>query len=161
VALAVRDRLAAMKPAGVIAAAACGAGILVLEVARALGIPFHIVLPFSVEEFRKASVADRPGDWGQRFDALVAEARHFDAVVVLPKRLDMAGAITAANEALLVHAAHWAKTENAIDPARGEFSVTTLAIRDRKTKAETDDTAHFIHTARTRGHQVVEISTLV
>lgn len=58
-----------------VCSAACGADLLALEIAESAGVPYHIVIPFDVDEFRKRSVTDRPGlSWGPLFDRLVAQA---------------------------------------------------------------------------------------
>lgn len=76
---ALRARLAAIAPAAVYGSAACGADILCLEAARALGTETHVVLPFPPEEFRRASVDIVSGQWGERFERVLAAA---DSVTV-------------------------------------------------------------------------------
>jgi class 3 adenylate cyclase len=71
---AIRSRLAAMRPVAAYGSAACGADILCLELARELGAETHIVLPFPAAEFRHASVDFTGGDWGERFERVVAVA---------------------------------------------------------------------------------------
>jgi tetratricopeptide (TPR) repeat protein len=62
------------KPDALVCAAACGADLIALAVAGSLGIRRRIVLPASKKVFRASSVVDRPGRWGEQFDAIVAEA---------------------------------------------------------------------------------------
>ncbi|ORE94613.1 adenylate/guanylate cyclase [Stappia sp. 22II-S9-Z10] len=56
----------------------CGADIVLAEAALARGAELHVVLPFSIADFRAASVAigDAEGesDWSRRFDACLASA---------------------------------------------------------------------------------------
>ena len=66
-----------------VASAACGADLIGLQNARALGLRTRIVLPFEAQSFRESSVVDRPGDWGDRFDAVIADARKRNDVVEL------------------------------------------------------------------------------
>lgn len=66
-----------------VCSAACGADILALEAARKLAIPATVVLPYAPQTFRKISVTDRPGNWGERFDRLVQAARDSDNLIVL------------------------------------------------------------------------------
>jgi hypothetical protein len=66
---------AALHDAGastLVCAAACGADLLALEVARRKGVDAWIVLPYTVAAFRRSSVVDRGEDWGDAFDAAIA-----------------------------------------------------------------------------------------
>lgn len=74
-----RARLAAIAPAAVYGSAACGADLLCLELARELGIETHVVLPFPPGEFRRVSVDIVAGQWGERFERVLAAA---DSVTV-------------------------------------------------------------------------------
>jgi hypothetical protein len=76
---ALRGRLQALAPVAVYASAACGADILCLEVARERGCETHVVLPFPPAEFRRESVDFAGGDWGRRFEQVLAAA---DSVTV-------------------------------------------------------------------------------
>ena len=52
-----------------VCAAACGADLVALQLARNKGLRWRIVLPFAVEAFRTRSVADRcDQSWSQLFD---------------------------------------------------------------------------------------------
>jgi hypothetical protein len=51
------------KPSAVVCAAACGADLLLLDVAGKMHIQQIVLLPSDPETFRKGSVTDRPGDW--------------------------------------------------------------------------------------------------
>ncbi len=64
----------------VVCSAACGADILALESAAQLGLSRRVVLPFSREQFRSTSVADRGGDWGRRFDTILQQLQSKDIV---------------------------------------------------------------------------------
>jgi hypothetical protein len=65
-------RLAAIAPAAVYASAACGADLICLEIARAMGAETHIVLPFPADEFRRVSVDYAGARWSERFDRALA-----------------------------------------------------------------------------------------
>jgi class 3 adenylate cyclase len=54
--------------------AACGADILFAEALLARGGELHLVLPVPRDEMRRGSVEIVPGDWGARFDAVLARA---------------------------------------------------------------------------------------
>jgi len=71
---AVRERISAMRPVAAYGSAACGADIICLEVVREVGGETHVVLPFPPAEFRSASVDFALGDWGSRFDQVLAAA---------------------------------------------------------------------------------------
>ena len=70
--------LAALRPSGVVGSAACGADLLVLETAFALGDTgsapdANIVLPTARDAFRGDSVEP---EWRMRFDSAIERARH-------------------------------------------------------------------------------------
>ena len=75
---AVRERVAAYlesaQPEQVVGAAAAGADLIVLSEARRLAIPVHIVLPLTIERFRRRSVADHGPKWVEMFDHLISTA---------------------------------------------------------------------------------------
>jgi hypothetical protein len=62
-----------LKPSIVVGSAACGTDLLVLEAAGELGLQRRVILPFDRASFRDSSVTDRPGDWGPRYDAVIAD----------------------------------------------------------------------------------------
>jgi hypothetical protein len=71
VAQRIRNMLIGTGSKVLVCSAACGADILALEAAAALGIRRYVVLPFNRDRFRETSVVDRGSDWGNRFDAVV------------------------------------------------------------------------------------------
>ena len=87
-----------------VSSAACGADLVAIEAARAIGMRFRIVLPFDVDRFRRTSVADRPGDWTQRYDDAIREATANNDVVVLPPLHDKHASYAAANARLIAEA---------------------------------------------------------
>jgi tetratricopeptide (TPR) repeat protein len=74
VAASIRERLRAIGPMAVYGSAACGSDILCLEAMRELGGETHIVLPFPPAEFHRVSVDFAAGDWGGRFERVLAAA---------------------------------------------------------------------------------------
>jgi len=74
VAEAVDRAVSGIRPLAAYGSAACGADILCLERAHALGSEIHIVLPFPADEFRRTSVDIAPGGWGERFERLLEVA---------------------------------------------------------------------------------------
>ena len=71
---AIAARMSALRPLAAYGSAACGADLLCLEIARELGAETHIVLPFPAPAFRRTSVDFAGGDWGQRFERVLALA---------------------------------------------------------------------------------------
>ena len=63
--------LDALRPFGVVSAAAAGADLIVLEEAIARGIGTHVVLPIPVCDFVKQSVMDAGTEWVRRFEAVL------------------------------------------------------------------------------------------
>ena len=108
-----------------------------------LGVLRRVVLPFSIEEFREASVTDRPGDWGPRFDRALRNAQ----VVLLGFQQDDDEAYPKTNIAILEEAA-----------SLGE--ATAVIVWDGQSRGSSDYTAHFRSEAESRGMPVIEVSTL-
>jgi hypothetical protein len=71
---AIARRMTDLAPAAVYGSAACGADLLILEAARELGCETHVVLPFPVEAFRRASVDFAGAHWVERFERALAAA---------------------------------------------------------------------------------------
>ena len=69
------DRLVALNIRVGYASLACGGDLIFAEALLARGGEINIVLPFKVEDFKKASVDLIPGmDWGKRFDEILHKA---------------------------------------------------------------------------------------
>ena len=129
---------------------ACGADLVALEAARALGIRGRIVLPFAVDRFREASVVDRPGNWGPIFDELVAAAAAHGDLVVLDVG-DGDAAFAATNVAILNEGEKLAAATNAGRRA--------LIVWDGASRGADDLTDQFRVEAISRGWVVEEILT--
>jgi len=151
----VRDRLAALLRAerieALVCSAACGADLIALEVAGALGLRRRVVLPFASGQFRKTSVADRPGDWGPLFDRVISEvAARGDLVVLgLDRRDDATYAAT--NDEILNQAEQLAGD----DPSK----IVAVIVWEGRSRGEGDLTEAFAAAARARAHPVREVST--
>ena len=63
------------KPLAVVSSAACGADLIVLAVAESAGIERYVLLPSQPAEFRKTSVTDRPGNWGDVYDKVLKTSK--------------------------------------------------------------------------------------
>jgi len=103
---AVRQRLHKLlvdeRVGAIVCSAACGADLIALEEAGKLGIRRRVVLPFPKERFRETSVVDRPGDWGDVYDHVIADVEAKGDLVVLQMTAgDESDAYQAANEAII------------------------------------------------------------
>jgi len=117
----IRSFLQANPAALLISSAACGADLIALEEADAMGLQRRIVLPFHPQRFRVTSVTDRPGNWGVLYDRVVEEAQRKGELVILGCE-DESAAYTAVNHAILDEAERLARAEeraesNRVNPA--------------------------------------------
>jgi hypothetical protein len=153
VADSVRAFLVEHGATGLVASAACGADIVALEAAAALGLRACIVLPFDRVRFRRTSVEDRGVSWGPRYEAVLRYADATGGVVVLG---DAPGtdndAYARANERIFVEALGLARSAHATPIA--------LAIWDANPRATTDATRDFLEGAKRNGMATFSISTL-
>lgn len=134
-----------------VASAACGADLLALDEARALGLRIRVVLPCDPQRFRKTSVVDRPGDWGRLYDRIIAEATPGGEVIsLMPERLGEV-AYAAANRVILDEAASFAPA----DPG----GVAAAIVWNGVSRGGSDLTQDFADEARRRGLHIFEIST--
>jgi hypothetical protein len=138
------------SPSVVVGSAACGGDLLVLEVASQLGIRRRVILPFDRAQFRTNSVIDRPGDWGSRFDRIVADVAIGD-VIELRLGLNDPAAYEQANAEIFRQA-------EAIASLTGE-AFRALVLWNGRTRPEGDLTETFLTGARRRGWPISEIHT--
>lgn len=136
------------KISRLVCSAACGADILALEACKALGIPATIILPFSAGVFRDVSVIDRPGDWGPRFDQVIARARAHSDLVELGYAKNDQKAFLGANREIVAHV-----TEANVGE---KFAIL---VWEGTTRGEDDATADLAERAWAAGFQVIEVST--
>jgi hypothetical protein len=134
-----------------VCSAACGADLIALDVAGALGLRRRVVLPFAPERFRDTSVTDRPSDWGPPFDRIIKEVRAEGDLVVLSLDQGDDDAYAAANETILNEAQALAGGE----PSQ----VIAIIVWEGRSRGEGDLTEGFASLARTRGHPVREVLT--
>jgi hypothetical protein len=144
--------LVEQAPQAVVCSAACGADLLALEAAGALGIRRRIVLPYARERFRATSVVDRPGDWGERFDHILDAVAAMGDLVVLGYAEDKEATYLATNHAILEQAASLA--------APAQPAVGAAVVWDGASRGENDVTAAFVQEAQQRGLTVWSVSTL-
>ena len=136
----------------VVCSAACGADLLALEAAGALGIRRHIVLPYARDRFRATSVVDRPGDWGERFDRILDAVETMGDLVELGYAEGEEAAYLATNHAILEQAT--------ILAAPTQQAVGAAVVWDGASRGEDDVTAAFLQEAQQRGLTVWPVSTL-
>jgi len=146
-----RQELRGNSGTTLVSSAACGADLVALRVAAELGMRRRVVLPFEAGRFRDTSVSDRPGDWGDLFDQVVADLRAGNDLMVLDGDLPEADAYAAANRRILDEA-QWLGVA-------GQAEVITMLVWDGEVRGDDDLTAAFGDEARRRGLRVLEIST--
>lgn len=135
-----------------VSSAACGGDLLALEIARALDVDRHIILPFGARRFRQRSVVDRPGDWGSLFDLIYREAVAQKQVTTLRGHGGGHGAYEVVTDAIL---------ERALAIARERDSrVTAVIVWDLSAWRPEDLTARFLVRAAARHVPVREIPTI-
>ena len=130
---------------------ACGADLLALDVAGALGVRRRLVLPTAPGAFRAASVVDREDpahDWGALFDRVRAEVERRGDLVVLDLDADDAG-YAATTTFLLDEAGRLAA---GADPL-------AVVVWDGASRGPGDLTASFADQARARGWPIAQILT--
>ena len=151
----VRERIYALfkdsSATSLVCSAACGADLIALDAARALGIRMRIVLPFDPTRFRETSVTDRPGDWGPIFDRIISEAKANDDLVNLNLDPDAEESYLQANAAILSEATRLAA------PSGGK--IVAAVVWNGVPRKENDITKKFADSARSLGLQVIEVST--
>ncbi|MGH9766794.1 MAG: hypothetical protein ACREAB_05100 [Blastocatellia bacterium] len=147
----IRDFLKAEDATALVCAAACGADILALEAAGELGIRRRVVLPYDKVTFKLSSVVDRNGDWGERYDRILAEVESKDDLTVDDYDQDEESYF-AANHDILDQAEELAE-------ATGQ-QLAALVVWNGQPRNEEDVTGHFLEEAKQRGLKVTEINTM-
>jgi hypothetical protein len=131
-----------------VCSAACGADILALEAAEELAIPATIVLPFAPHIFREISVTDRLGDWGERFDRLVAAARGRGDLVDLGFAANNKNAFTETNDRIV-------QTAQVLEFKRK----LAFVVWEGRSRGESDSTAEFLCIALSFGFEKRSVLT--
>jgi len=132
-----------------VCSAACGADLLALESAEALGARRRIVLPFDAWVFRETSVVDRPGNWGQMFDRSVRKAAASNDLVNL--QLSQEDESYARTNAFIL--------EESMKLAAGA-RVTAMLVWDGLSKGQRDYTEWLGKAARAQQLDVIDVSTV-
>jgi tetratricopeptide (TPR) repeat protein len=71
---AIRAQLKAMRPGFGYSSAACGADLIFCECLLELGAKLHLVLPCSVQAFKRQSVSFAGPEWEKRFHTVIGQA---------------------------------------------------------------------------------------
>jgi hypothetical protein len=144
----IRQLFERLRPRSLVSSAACGADIVAQEVAGEMGIGRCVVLPFSPEDFRARSVADRGAAWGLRFDRLMDVVS--GGVIDLSLQREDEDAFTRANEEILDRAEGLAQDTNGL--------VVAVIVWDGP-RGEKDNTQAFASAAKHRGFPLEEVRT--
>jgi hypothetical protein len=152
----VKERIRSMfrdqKATTLVCSAACGADLLALEAAQDSEIRRRVVLPFTREEFRRTSVADRPGSWGKSFDRVLDDVQLERDLVLLGYAENDSAAYAATNSAILDEGIIIARTSG--------LALTAVVVWDCKSRGPDDLTEQFKKEAQRRHLPVLEIPTM-
>ncbi|MGE5754714.1 MAG: hypothetical protein ACM35G_03205 [Planctomycetaceae bacterium] len=141
---------------------ACGADLLAMDAAGALGLERRMVLPFDRARFRACSVADADyqRDWGALFDCIADEVESRGGLIVLGGDGESDDdTYAAANRAILDEAqrlARGAPAGTGRDPRSG---VLAVLVWDGQSRGEGDLTENFAREATARGLPVSQVLT--
>lgn len=141
----------------VVSSAACGADLLTLEAARALGLRRHIILPYRSEWFLEDSVTDRPGRWAALYRSLIEEARASRDLVTLKYPRGSDDAFRAANEMILSEAQRLAQGKSRGNPAA---ALGGLIVWEGAPRGPDDITAHLKERLERAGARIEQTLTL-
>lgn len=153
----IADHLRGSRALVLVCSAACGADLVALEVAVAMGLRTRIILPFSADRFRRTSVVDRPHPeyWGAIFDRVTQLARARGDLVELHYDENDEAAYAAANVGIIDEARKFFRTN---DPAPS--SLIALVVWEGTSRGSDDNTRQFAELARSAGFHVEAILTI-
>ena len=143
----IRSLLGKQNPQTVVCSAACGADLLLLQAAGEMHIQQVVLLPSEPGAFRKSSVMDRPGNWGELYDKVLKTARV--EILKLPEGQE---GYLKINIELLERGQQLAREDGV--PAEA------LVVWNGSSRGPDDVTAHFLHEAKLRKMTVLGISTV-
>jgi hypothetical protein len=147
----IADLLAKEHAVALVCSAACGADLIALDVAGAMGLKRRVVLSSPPERFRASSVVDRPGDFGPAFDRVIADLERTPDLVVLGKIEAGENPYETANRVIL---------DQAMMLASAPGYVLAVIVWEGRSRGDGDLTQQFAVEARARGIEVVEIVTV-
>ena len=138
------------KVTSLASSAACGADLLALSEAGALGLRRRIVIPSGRKNFRETSVTDRPGDWGGLYDEIMDQVEAAGDLVTL-NGLSDDEAYSAVN-LLILDEAFW------LGQQLGQ-PVCAALVWDGVSRGSDDFTEKFGIEARIRNLELFEVLT--
>jgi hypothetical protein len=118
---ALREHVAAWHAPVVYTSAACGADLLFVEAAQAVGAEVNVVLPFARDEFVGTSVAPGGAPWVERFERVLARAAR---VIYATEEAHLG------DDILFRHAAQLVEGLAVLRAAQFETEPTLLAVFD-------------------------------
>ena len=132
-----------------VCSAACGADLTALDVACAAGIRCKVVLPFEAKRFRATSVVDRPGDWGELFDRLMARIESAGDLLAIGDEADLERAYLRANAVIVEQACVGARDRRRL----------AVVVWEGQAREGADATEHFRRLASQAGMEERPIFT--
>lgn len=138
----VRTQFRARKVGFAHGSLACGADIIIAEIALELGAELHLVLPFEIEEFVEISVAPGGAEWTDRFRRCLQAAT---SVTIASDSAYSGDAV------LFAYAARIAMGQAMNRATSIDARTWQLAVFDGETGSETGGTAHDISQWRHAG----------
>lgn len=154
---AIRQALRRLHATVIVSSAACGADLLTLDVARALGLRRRIILPYRPEWFLVDSVTDRPGRWKSLYASLIADAQATDDLVVLDYPRGSDDAFRAANDKIISEAQLLARRKAPRNPAA---ALGGLIVWEGAPRGPDDVTNHLKQRLEQAGAHIEQALTL-
>jgi hypothetical protein len=134
-----------------VSSAACGADLLALSAAGALGVRRIIVLPFEREKFRQTSVTDRPGEWGSLYDSILDDVQKTGDLRILDLKSE---------EESYAGTNHVIVDEAISLGQKLRVPVNAVLVWDGKSRGKGDLTEEFGRYARSRKVAVIDVMTV-
>ena len=138
-----------LRPTALVCSAACGADLVALKEAGALGIRRRVVLPFDPAHFAQTSVGDRPGEWLPIYEQIIREVTASDDLVMVGQEPSDDQIYLLTNLAILDQAAELAKSSDG--------RVAAVLVWDGQAREDGDVTDAFRVEAEKRGLPVLTI----
>jgi hypothetical protein len=151
----VRTRLRAVfeshVPGTLVCSGACGADLLALDIAGALGWRRRVILPFDRVRFRDSSVTDRQGNWGILYDRILDEVERAGDLLI--EALPVAQAAYAWANGRILEEAECLAADSGESPR-------AIVVWEGNAGKPGDLTLDFAAAAKARGLTVLYVSTL-
>jgi hypothetical protein len=145
------ELLQAKHASVLVSSAACGADLLALSAAGALGVRRIIVLPFEREKFRQTSVTDRPGEWGSLYDSTLDDVQKTGDLRILDLKSE---------EESYAGTNHVIVDEAISLGQKLRVPVNAVLVWDGKSRGKGDLTEEFGRYARSRKVAVIDVMTV-